>query len=1184
MDIEQIFKVEAKAGKYVIDGEVSPVLELVKGKNYQFDLSDSSLSTHPFEFKVDGNTWDNTYSKTGTLGLDQILTFQVPLNSSGTISYYCERHPGMGSTISFLEPEKTSKSYDGSSILEMSFTTDLAGNLLQVSNIDGWSEYRDGDDLIIFSSDKTNYLKVIGAYADATRLDFIEYFFDGKSSGEIRSVSTISDAMTSGLHFVAGTFDNDTIDGASAGSLSATGYLGDDRITGTTGRDYLGGNQGNDTIIGLDGNDVLLGGEGDDTIEGGSGDDNLFGGNGDDTLNGGEGDDTFDGGAGDDTLDGGAGDDTFEYWGYEGFDSIAEASGFDTIVFKADHNTNAGWGSPFRDGNDLIYIANNEISGFRVVDHFADVNKSIEAFEYEGAGYTVLIRNSEIPIISSEFSELIVGTVGNDTLTGKSSATGRHTEIYGYEGDDYIDNSNGITSWIEAGHGSDTIIGGALTDRIRGQAGNDIINGNDGDDSLFGGNGNDDIAGGAGNDNIDGGDGDDIIFGGAGDDTINDGLGSDTVDAGDGTDTYARAFDDPTWIPHIDLVNEGLFSPTFPGIKGDVLLNFENVSLSGLADTIITGDDNDNILSAGAGNDIIDGGAGDDIISGGDGNDDLTTGTGNDELFGEAGNDILRHGGSGAQLFDGGVGNDKLVVDHTNWTTAPEDFIGEVNFITELFGGHQMSHPNEDTVSNIENVTILGQVSYVLIGDDNNNVLVSGSGDDTISGDAGNDTLNGGAGNDTLDGGAGNDMLAGGAGNDVLYGGDGNDELNGNAGVNVLDGGDDFDWAKFHFGLQENAYVEITFDENNSVYTLVRAGTEIGSASFMNGQLQVGIDLPTERNENIISNVELLHLTWMLDDQIWAGTNFDIDYENQTLTHSINEINGTINVDTLVGTAENETIYGKSGDDSLYGEAGDDTLKGGDGANLVIGASGNDSILLSSSEIYTRKFSAKNTSSKFQTGTHELINLKDYLKTEDVVDGGKDVDAIHLAEGKIALFLHDAFSAFHEKTNLKMDAYENQSAQRINNIENIFAYGGDNLIDLTSTDYSLAGQTIKVSGGNGNDVIWGSDADEIILGDAGNDVLFGGAGENKLFGGEGADEFQFTKTSKNDRVEDFNVSEGDTLKFFNKGGARFDNSTAKFSNGELTISYGSNSEDQLTVYVGDNDLTMEDISDSIIII
>ena len=107
MDIAQTFKVEAQAGKYVIDGEVAPVLELVKGRNYQFDLSDSSLSNHPFKFKVDDDTWDSTYSKTGTLGVDQILTFQVPFNSSGTISYYCERHAGMGNTISFIDTSKT---------------------------------------------------------------------------------------------------------------------------------------------------------------------------------------------------------------------------------------------------------------------------------------------------------------------------------------------------------------------------------------------------------------------------------------------------------------------------------------------------------------------------------------------------------------------------------------------------------------------------------------------------------------------------------------------------------------------------------------------------------------------------------------------------------------------------------------------------------------------------------------------------------------------------------------------------------------------------------------------------------------------------------------------------------------------------------------------------------------------
>jgi len=127
------------------------------------------------------------------------------------------------------------------------------------------------------------------------------------------------------------------------------------------------------------------------------------------------------------------------------------------------------------------------------------------------------------------------------------------------------------------------------------------------------------------------------------------------------------------------------------------------------------------------------------------------------------------------------------------------------------------------------------------------------------------------------------------------------------------------------------------------------------------------------------------------------------------------------------------------------------------------------------------------------------------------------------------------------------------------------------------------GQAIKISGGDGVDIIWGSDADENIRGGSGNDVLFGGSGTNILTGGLGADEFQFTKTSTKDRVEDFSIDEGDTLKFFNKGGARFDKTSAALENGNLIIKYGSNVQDQLTVYVGNEDLTISDISDAIII-
>jgi Ca2+-binding RTX toxin-like protein len=284
---------------------------------------------------------------------------------------------------------------------------------------------------------------------------------------------------------------------------------------------------------------------GKDTLYGNDGNDSLFGGDGNDTLSGGAGNDTLDGGAGDDTLDGGAGDDVYEYWGHQGFDVISETSGFDKIIFKDGHQDNAGWGSPFREGNDLVYIAQNELSGFRVQDHFLNPKNSIEQFEYEVSGYSVLVRNSDTPIESDTSSELLVGTSQDDTLIGTDSAVGPHTEFYAYDGDDVIDNSNGTKSWIEAGAGDDTLIGGNAEDRMRGQLGKDTLYGNDGNDSLFGGDGNDTLSGGAGNDTLNGGAGNDTIVyaKGDGNDTIIDFVaGTDTLEYQDFTDQEKSSF------------------------------------------------------------------------------------------------------------------------------------------------------------------------------------------------------------------------------------------------------------------------------------------------------------------------------------------------------------------------------------------------------------------------------------------------------------------------------------------------------------------------------------------------------------------------------------------------------------------------------------------------------------------
>ena len=166
-----------------------------------------------------------------------------------------------------------------------------------------FGEYRDGDDLVVPSSNSSDYLTLVGAYADATRLDYIEYY-DADDSLIAKRLVTENDTIpNSDYQFFAWTSQNDVIDGGQAGSISVTGYLGDDQITGSKRSDYLGGNEGNDALDGDSGDDFVLGGSGNDFLTAGDGNDRLFGGGGDDALHDDcGGNDYFDGGEGTDSL------------------------------------------------------------------------------------------------------------------------------------------------------------------------------------------------------------------------------------------------------------------------------------------------------------------------------------------------------------------------------------------------------------------------------------------------------------------------------------------------------------------------------------------------------------------------------------------------------------------------------------------------------------------------------------------------------------------------------------------------------------------------------------------------------------------------------------------------------------------------------------------------------------------
>ena len=126
------------------------------------------------------------------------------------------------------------------------------------------------------------------------------------------------------------------------------------------------------------------------------------------------------------------------------------------------------------------------------------------------------------------------------------------------------------------------------------------------------------------------------------------------------------------------------------------------------------------------------------------------------------------------------------------------------------------------------------------------------------------------------------------------------------------------------------------------------------------------------------------------------------------------------------------------------------------------------------STAFNSSYAAVNISSSTQVGTGENFNLNGMVKVEDVIDGGADVDTIQLGEGNIALFLHDSFSGFHASVALTMDSRGEEGVARLANIEKIMGNDSElNLIDLTSTDYSLAGQAITIDGAGGVAILSG---------------------------------------------------------------------------------------------------------------
>jgi len=89
--------------KYFIDGVQTPTLELVEGGTFRFDVSDSSMGSHPFKFSTTsggthsgGSEYTTGVTTSGTTGQSGAYVQIEVADSAPTLYYYCQYHSGMG--------------------------------------------------------------------------------------------------------------------------------------------------------------------------------------------------------------------------------------------------------------------------------------------------------------------------------------------------------------------------------------------------------------------------------------------------------------------------------------------------------------------------------------------------------------------------------------------------------------------------------------------------------------------------------------------------------------------------------------------------------------------------------------------------------------------------------------------------------------------------------------------------------------------------------------------------------------------------------------------------------------------------------------------------------------------------------------------------------------------------------
>jgi Ca2+-binding RTX toxin-like protein len=718
--------------------------------------------------------------------------------------------------------------------------------------------------------------------------------------------------------------------------------------------------------------------------------DRVWGTIGDDYLFGGAGDDQLVSMGGTDFVDGGVGIDTFT------FDFSATST--PEVFVAADAMSATGF--TFSNG---CHVQNGE--NYQLQSGSGDDVAVITQLQ----GYNAWMAGGGLDHLELDIAYV---TQGVTFIGGDGDAPGWTARLYwGTLSNTIYDNElrmNSVESYeVTTGSGNDQLFGASLDDRFVANAGADVIYGRGGDDRLFGGSGDDNLNGEAGDDYLDGGAGADAMRGGGGNDVYI------VADAGDS---------------FIEAANEGV-DTLISAFTQTLSMNFENLTLSGLAAINGTGNGSNNVLIGNGAANI---------------------------LIGDAGADTL-DGGAGADTMSGGLDNDTYYADNAG------------DLVTESAGqGSDTVHSTlaaYTLTANVENL-ILDAGALNGTGNGLNNTLTGNSGVNTLSGGDGNDTLNGGLGVDTVSGGAGADIFiyALGDGNGAMDGGDGADTLN------LSDGA-------------AGAILNATW--NGAALTLL-AGNTLVSIETINANLGGGVDWLIYSSTDAVSvNLSTGAASGFASvagiERVIGGSG------NDTLTGdgADNRLDGSAGDDTLAGGGGIDTLIGGDGADVISGGLGNDSIQAGAGNDTINWALGENRDTIDGGADFDTFNATGSASADLGNVTWNGSSL-----TALMDNGLANIEAIDLdLGGGVDWLIYNASAA--AIVNLATNSASGFAS--VSNIEKVIGGSGNDNLTGDGLDNRLDGLAGNdtLDGGAGSDAVLGGDGADVIYASAGNDALQG---------------------------------------------------------------------------------------------